>query len=162
MNHTIYFPTDSLNTLRTKRNRGRRFYILGYRIKNVHIVIHLVPMNISAKLYEFTKQNDILKDLQIIGCVNETLEEQNGLQLLHNSDDKYPAVISNDKKNIRLYFSILLISETWNIFQSTQFYFSRLEMLKLTRMTKCISRNLMNLIQLLVKVSRCLYQMMKF
>lgn len=156
MNHTIYFPTDSLNTLRTKRNRGRRFYILGYRIKNVHIVIHLVPMNISAKLYEFTKQNDILKDLQIIGCVNETLEEQNGLQLLHNSDDKYPAVISNDKKKYSFilfhppnfrnleYFSIdpILLQSTGNVEVNTndQMYQQKLnEFDPITRESKPLS-----------------------
>lgn len=129
MNHHIYFPNDSLSTLRAKRNWGKRFYILGYHIRNVHIVIHLVPMDISAKLYDFTKQNNILKDLQIIGRVNETLEEKNGLQLLYNTGDKYPIVKSNNNKRYSVilfqppnfrnleYFSInpILLQSTGNV-----------------------------------------------
>lgn len=129
MNHHIYFPNDSLSTLRAKRNRGKRFYILGYHIRNIHIVIHLVPMDISAKLYDFTKQNELLKDLQIIGCVNETLEEKNGLQLLYNTGDKYPIVKSNNNKRYSVilfqppnfrnleYFSInpILLQSTGNV-----------------------------------------------
>lgn len=129
MNHHIYFPNDLLSTLRTRRNRGKRFYILGYHIKNIHIVIHLVPMDISAKLYDFTKQNELLKDLQIIGCVNETLEEKNGLQLLYDIADEYPIVKSNNNERYSFilfqppnfrnleYFSInpILLQSTGNV-----------------------------------------------
>jgi len=86
-------------------------------------------MDISAKLYDFTKQNNILKDLQIIGRVNETLEEKNGLQLLYNTGDKYPIVKSNNNKRYSVilfqppnfrnleYFSInpILLQSTGNV-----------------------------------------------
>ncbi|CUM57344.1 uncharacterized protein AC631_02807 [Debaryomyces fabryi] len=86
-------------------------------------------MDISAKLYDFTKQNELLKDLQIIGCVNETLEEKNGLQLLYDIADEYPIVKSNNNERYSFilfqppnfrnleYFSInpILLQSTGNV-----------------------------------------------